>query len=237
MWRHLRVITDLLQQLLPPACPLCSQTLPLSWTEPFCPDCLAGIRPLPSARCSRCALPFPAAENSSHLCSRCLRQPPEFHTVYALGLYQGVLRKAIHQLKFNNRVLLDRALGELLDRVIPATIEYDLLVAVPLAQQRLRQRSFNQSLLLARELAKHRRRPVAVDLLEKNSETLPQHGLGAVERHRNLNGVFQCGRRLSGERILLVDDVMTTGTTVRACSDVLRRAGAGDVHVAVLARA
>lgn len=237
MRRPRPVILDVLKRLLPPACPLCSQTLPLSWPEPFCADCFARLEPLPPARCNRCALPFVATENSAHLCARCLRQPPEFEVVHALGLYQGMLRTAIHQFKFNNRVLLDRALGKLLNRVIPQEAEYDLLVAVPLARQRLQQRSFNQSLLLARELARLRQRPVVADLLKKAQETVPQHGLSATARQQNLRDVFQCCRQLSGERILLIDDVMTTGATLRACSQVLCRAGAGEVQAAVLARA
>lgn len=232
-----QVFFDLLKRLLPPACPLCSQSFPSSWAEPFCVDCLSQLSPLPSAHCSCCALPFTATQNSSHLCGRCLKEPPDFKVVHAFGLYQGLLRNAISQFKFNRRVLLDRALGELLNRAIPQGEEYDLQVAVPLSRQRLQQRNFNQSLLLARELVRHRRCPVAVDLLEKTRDTVPQHGLGAAERQRNLNDVFQCQRQLSGEKILLIDDVLTTGATLRACSEVLLRAGAGEVHVAVLARA
>ncbi len=237
MRRPGQVMLDLLKQLLPPACPLCSQTLPTAWSEPFCADCLAQICSLPTGRCSCCALPFAATESSTHLCARCIKQPPVFQAVYALGLYQGALRTAIHQFKFNHRVLLDRALGELLNRVIPAAVEPDLLVAVPLAKKRLQGRSFNQSLLLARELARYRRRPVVVDLLVKQNETLPQQNLVAAERQRNLQGVFHCRKQLAGERILLVDDVMTTGATLRACSETLRRAGAGEIQAAVLARA
>lgn len=226
----------LLRQLLPPACPLCKQTLAFGWVEPFCPDCWAGFTPLPQARCSSCALPFVAADNSSHLCGRCLIKPPPFTTVYAAGRFNGSLREAVHRFKFNQCYSLDRSLGLLLNRALPAEHDPELLVPVPLHPRRLRQRSYNQALLLARELGRLRSLPV-MPLLEKVLETESQQGLRAEQRESNLKRAFQTVTELDGERVLLVDDVMTTGATAKACSKVLLDAGAAGVDVAVVGRA
>jgi len=122
-------------------------------------------------------------------------------------------------------------------RQLPADPSFDAIVPVPLHRRRLQQRSYNQSLLLAREIGRRLQMPVAVDLLQKSVATVAQHELSAKERERNLTRVFQTTRPLTAERILLVDDVMTTGSTVRACSQVLLAAGAVEVQVAIVARA
>ncbi|WP_161947631.1 ComF family protein [Malonomonas rubra] len=166
-----------------------------------------------------------------------MQNPPAFSQVHALGRYEKSLREAIHQFKFNNQVSLDRPLAEILAAVIPPGCEFDLIVPVPLSPARLRHRSFNQALLLGRELGKRLAAPVENGLLVKQVETIAQHDLSASERQRNLQGAFRVTRNLSGERVLLVDDVMTTGSTLRACSSVLQGAGSGDIQVAVLGRA
>jgi len=236
--QHLRQsLSWLLQQLLPPACPLCRQTFPAGWTAPLCADCLSGISPLPAAHCTCCALPFAATSGSAHLCGRCLKQSPGFNKVFALGLFAGTLRDAIHQFKFSQRVSLDRPLAHLLSEKIPSVQVFDLIVPVPLHRRKLQRRSYNQALLLARELGRCRDLPVAVRLLIKVVDTPPQQDLSAAERWQNLKQVFSVEQQLQGERVLLVDDVLTTGATVRACSQILLTAGAGEVQVAVLARA
>ena len=157
--------------------------------------------------------------------------------VYAVGLYEQSLRHAIHQFKFNGKVGLDRPLGKLLEQAIDADLHIDLLVPVPLQRKRLRQRSYNQALLLAREVARIRKMTVANDLLVKIRETESQQGLSAKERVKNLQGSFKLQKNLSGQKVLLIDDVMTTGATVAACSRVLIEGGAAKVYVAVIGRA
>ena len=132
---------------------------------------------------------------------------------------------------------MDRPLGRLLDLVIPADLMVDLVVPVPLQQKRLQQRSYNQALLLAREIARSRRLPLCSKLLIKVRETESQQGLSAGARVKNLQGAFQLQENLSGQRILLIDDVMTTGATVATCSQVLIEGGATEVYVAVIGRA
>lgn len=233
----LRGAGNLLNQLFPPACPLCSRTFPCSWSEPFCSGCLQGFLPLPDAHCPRCALPFSAAAGSVHLCGHCSRKPPPYTKVYSAGLYQQELRRAIHQFKFNNAVGLDRPLGVLLERALAKPLAIDLILPVPMHRRRLRQRSYNQALLLARELGRLRGLPVASRLLLRVKQSAPQQGLTARERESNLRGAFEVVKKLGGARVLLVDDVMTTGATARECAEVLLDAGATAVEVAVVGRA
>lgn len=125
----------------------------------------------------------------------------------------------------------------MLEQVIDADLNIDLVVPVPVQRKRLRQRSYNQALLLAREVARIRKLPVANDLLVKIRETESQQGLSAKERMKNLQGSFELHKDISKQRILLIDDVMTTGATVAACSRVLIKGGAAEVYVAVIGRA
>lgn len=232
-----RLVTRLVKTVFPPACPVCLTTLSVGQAGPFCSTCLAGMPPLTGACCSCCSLPFTGSENSSHLCGRCLLKAPSFNHVYAFGYYEQILRQAIHQFKFNDKVGLDRYLAGLIESVIDSSLAVDFVVPVPLQRKSLQRRSYNQALLLARELARIRGWRVESRLLEKIRETAPQHNLSARQREQNLLEAFDVRFSLSGEHILLVDDVMTTGVTVSVCSDVLIAAGAGQVDVAVIARA
>lgn len=228
---------QLFKQFFPPACPLCGATFLTNWDDVFCGACLDDFRPLPASHCPVCSLPFAVTANSYHLCGRCIKHPPAYTKVYVAGIYERSLRRAIQQFKFSRKVGLDRSLGRLLERTIEEELKIDLVVAVPLHHQRLQQRSYNQALLLAREIARSRNLPVASNLLLKVRETEPQQGLSAKQRLRNLQDAFVLQGDLSGQAILLVDDVMTTGATVESCSKVLLAAGARVVYVAVIARA
>lgn len=230
-------LTGFFNLLFPPACPLCSKTLQPDAEDPFCSECSSGISTLPDGRCSRCALPFVSRNSSSHLCESCCRVPPPFHSVYSVGVYEGTLRESIHRFKYEDCHYLDRPLGILLSGALQGVEPPNLIVPVPLHVKRLRQRTYNQSLLLARELGRMLCRPVAAHLLTRVRNTPQQQGLSASERSRNMHDAFVCQRNLAKERILLVDDVMTTGATAVACSRVLAAAGASEVRVAVVGRA
>ena len=227
----------LVDQFFPPACPLCGKTLPAGWREPFCSSCQTGFIPLPKARCPICALPFAGKQNSAHLCGRCSKKPPPFTQVAAVGLYEQSLRQAVHLLKFNQRIGLDRPLARLLAAQLDPDFSADLIIPVPLYPSRLRQRSYNQAQLLARELAALLDRPLASRLLVKVRETEAQQQLSARQRETNLQQAFQLSKPLTGEKLLLVDDVMTTGATLAACSRVLLAGGAAEVRAVVVGRA
>lgn len=233
-------VKGLLDLFFPPLCLLCHTPRGESRDPSLCPRCLDGCLPLTSPCCPRCALPFATIGGGDHVCGECLLQPPDFAWTVAAGLYEEALRHAIHRFKFDGSLALDRPLARLLDtawqRTAPDWLP-DLIVPVPLHPLRLSQRTYNQALLIARELGRSRQLPVDAHLLIRVLPTLAQAGLTARERHRNLLGAFALTRGLSGEKILLIDDVMTTGTTARICATALRAGGAGEVGLAVLARA
>lgn len=233
-------LAGLFDLFLPPACPLCGIELPAGRPPGFCPACLAGIHPVVSPSCPRCCLPYPTEDGTDHLCGTCLVSSPPFAWIRAAGVYEESLRRAVQRFKYEGAVQLDRQLGRLLATAVREDLRQfrpHLLVAVPLHATRLRERTYNQSLLLARRLARHRRIPVAADLLVRTRPTPPQQGLSARERRQNLRGAFALRKALAGERVVLVDDVVTTGATVSECSRALLAAGAGQVAVAVLGRA
>jgi len=240
-WSGLRSeVNGLFHLFFPPLCLLCHAPLEEALESALCEHCLSGCIPLTPPRCPRCALPFATIGGTNHQCGECLLHPPDFIWTVAAGLYEEALRHAIHRFKFDGLLALDRPLTRLLDAAwqsdSPDWIP-DLLVPVPLHPQRLCQRTYNQSLLIARELGRSRDLPVDPHLLVRTLPTAAQAGLTARERHRNLHGAFALTRPLAGEKILLVDDVMTTGTTARSCATTLHLGGAGEIALAVLARA
>jgi ComF family protein len=164
-----------------------------------------------------------------------MKKRPPFSKVIFYGIYEGVLAEAINQLKFHDLRRLSKPMGTLLvDLELPVI---DGILPVPLSIKGLRERGFNQSLLMARVLSKSSQVPLFMDILWKKKETLPQIGLSRKERSTNLKKAFAVKGDIRGLRLLLIDDVMTTGATVTECSNVLMKAGAQEVTVLTLARA
>lgn len=224
----------------PPLCPLCRSSSLESQTPGLCGQCLKELEPLSSPCCTICSFPFEGPPGSDHLCETCLRKSPSFDKVIVLGLYAGLLRKAVHRFKYEDAFYLHRPLGRLLAAVVAQRYGNtfpDLVIPVPLHSSKLRERTYNQALLLAGTLARTIRVPFAQQGLERIRATLPQQGLKSKERKINLNDAFILRVPVKGLRVLLVDDVLTTGTTAGECSRVLRKQGAEDVQVAVLGRA
>lgn len=154
--------------------------------------------------------------------------------VMSFGIYSDALREAIHHLKFSRLKRLAKPLGRFLQELpVP---EMDGIVPVPLSKKSLRERGFNQTLLLARVLSAHLKIPVYMDTLHKKRDTVPQIELGAKERLSNLKNAFGVRGDLNGLRLILMDDVMTTGATVRECSKAVMKAGAREVIVVTVAR-
>ncbi len=232
-----------LNLLYPATCYSCGQ--PTERPE-FCHPCRARIQTPRSPWCPTCGVPFQTAGGADHPCGRCLVRAPHFGRARACTIYDAAgtaddpLKSVLQRYKYNPDVSLARPLRVLLMERSPLAVDtYDVVMPVPLHPQRLRWRGFNQAQLLARPLA--RAAGVALDCfsLQRVRPTRPQVELDETERRRNVARAFQVVRpqRVDGKRVLLVDDVLTTGATVEECSRVLRRAGAAAVDVLVLARA
>ena len=239
LWEGVRgEIGGLVDCFLPVCCAFCDTPLTSSTQPALCPACQNALAENKPAACPRCALPYPDYGGSDHLCGDCLQHPPPYRTVCALGIYEGPLRQAIHRFKYQQDFTLAAPLGHLLAAAVRRQgLLPDLILPVPLHPSRLRQRTFNQALLLARILGKQSSTPVARKLLRRLRPTPPQQGLSLDGRRHNLNRAFALSSPLDGESVLLVDDVMTSGATVAACAAVLLENGAQTVDVAILARA
>jgi ComF family protein len=160
--------------------------------------------------------------------------------VHVAGSYEGNVKDAIHRLKYRNQLTLAEPLGELLVKTVTASDNHfvpDRIIPVPLHIKRLRQRGFNQALEIARPIARRMKVPVDTTLLQRVRETPHQQGLSATERRSNLRDAFSVTTKVPASKILLVDDVMTTGETVRECSRTLKAGGAIELQVAVVGRA
>ena len=253
MWINLRrALAASIDLLLPPACLLCGKSLPDNHVkQSFCQKCQESMLPLGPAHCSCCAQPFPnftfnsettveSQKSAQHLCGTCLKRPATFSIVHVAGSYQGGIRDAVHRLKYRNQLTLAKPLGQLLTRAFEAAendFVPDCIVPVPLHLDRLRQRGYNQALEVIRPIAQQLNIPVDTSLLQRIRRTPPQQGLSAIERRSNLRNAFDLTMMPSAQRILLVDDVMTTGETVRECCRTLLEGGIKEVQVAVVARA
>lgn len=232
-------IERLFQFILPPQCHCCEKFLE-EGQQGICPECLSKIRWIEPPFCSICGTPFVSREIGSHLCGTCLTKKRYFIMARALGSYEGALQEAIHRWKYQGKTTLNPIFGDWMAEGLyrywdPNLI--DLLIPVPLHPQRLRERGFNQALLLVKELSRRTGIPYRKRLLQKIRPTLPQVNLSGVEREKGVKGSFTIDGKeeTEGKAILLVDDVYTTGATVNECSKVLMAAGAERVDVFTLA--
>jgi ComF family protein len=189
-----------------------------------------------------CGIPFLTAGGDDHLCGDCIKEPPRFTAARGATLFDGPIRELIHRFKYNGRVQLCRPLALLAARQLrPFAEEFspELLIPVPLHVKRLRQRGFNQAVLLGEILAREWRLPLSRRNLQRTRWTEPQINLSAAERVANVRGAFRISAPdlIKDRRIFLVDDVYTTGSTAAECARVLFKADAAAVFVITIARA
>lgn len=228
--------------VLPVECIGCDRSLSTDPIPFLCRNCWDRIVPLTGPSCSRCDQPFvsPAATSwtPDHQCQNCLERPPAYQRAWTLFPYLPPLQDAICAFKYRGKVSLAKPLGALMAHALPAELDIDFIVPVPLHPARLRGREFNQSLLLADQLSRQLKKPVSASHLIRAQATEPQTTLTRQERLRNLRQAFSVKQpdSFAGRRILLVDDVFTTGTTLNECAKVLLKAGAQSVFALTLAR-
>lgn len=223
----------------PDDCRVCGRPLQDVTRIPLCRECLLPPEPFRAEYfCASCRTPFLNAFplDSQGRCALCRQGLRGFDAAYCFGSYEGLLREWIHLYKYGRVKTMRRPLGELLAAALPRDERFDAVVPVPLHWRRRWRRGFNQSELLARAIARSRGVPV-IAALRRVRHTATQTGLSNTSRRRNVAGAFQVRLPVAGKRILLIDDVMTTGSTVAACAGALRRAGALRIVVLTVARA
>jgi ComF family protein len=210
-----RVEQVLLDIVFPPRCVCCR-----SEGSFLCSDCESGISFVTGPICEVCGRPIYAPGT----CFSCTSRPLTVDGIRSVALSEGPLRRAIHAFKYEGFTALRAPLGELLvEGLRRFRLSADVLVPVPLHRRRARQRGYNQSAILARELSRYTGIPVCEKSLMRVRETLPQVDLDAQHRWDNVNGAFECrdGGEIRGKTVLLIDDVCTTGATIHACSEAL----------------
>ena len=230
-----------LDLLYPALCPLCDALLADGRRDPLCGGCWAMLPRLTPPLCPRCGASMPSLASSSSAvasCGSCLVEPPAWDWARAAAPYAGLVREALHALKFRGRRALGAPLGDLLvERCATAfPDDVDALVPVPLAPARARERGYNQAALLAERAAPALGLPVRARWLTRARPTAPQSELGADARRANVRGAFRAAPAAAGRHAVVVDDVLTTGATAAECARALRAAGARAVGVLVVAR-
>ena len=222
--------------MLPRLCPACGN--PAGPGLELCPGC-EQILPILLHACPRCAIPYDHPHTQGE-CGACQKRPPAFAHTVALYRYAPPVDHFIRELKFHQQLGLARLLGErLAQRLVRDTSRPELIVPVPLHRARLYERGYNQALEIARPIARALGVPLDFRSLIRTRPTVTQSELSLELRRRNVRGAFAVRGEagLRGMSIALVDDVMTTGSTVEAASQTLLAAGASEVEVWVVARA
>lgn len=238
--RLLALGRGLVDLLLPPRCLACGELVDAQGR--LCAECWSAIGFILGRQCRGCGVPLPNVSAEAPICGYCLDQPPAFERARAALRYDGVARRLVLRFKHGDRT--DGALtfaGWMARAGAPLIAEADLILPVPLHRWRLVRRSYNQSALLALALGRLAGTQVLVDGLIKLRPTQSQQQLNAADRRQNVRADdFALGKAarlvVPGRRVLLVDDVMTTGSTANACTRSLLAAGAQAVDVVTLAR-
>ena len=217
-----------LNLLLPISCAVCS-------TEGrfVCADCEPQLPRLERPYCVRCS-----DRGREPLCDWCAAAPPTVNGIRAPYVFEGAVRDLVHDLKYRNlRASAPELAGLMAECLRRNDLSSDVLAPVPLHRSAERLRGYNQSVLLCRELAKLTDIPMRARLLRRKRDTPTQVSMGSHdERRRNMVGAFECDADVRGSTVLVIDDVVTTGSTMSACADALKAAGAASVWGLALAR-
>jgi len=221
------------------SCVVCGEELPWGARKASCcAACWEGLPAIRGAKCQSCAMPWSGGAES-YRCIACLEDPLPVGWTDAWGHYRGSLERLLHAFKFERHDFLDGPLAELMESVIRdrGDLEFDAVVPVPMHRAKLRQRGYNQAELLARALGRRLGIRCHSNLLRKTIDRSPQSTLPRRERASNVRGAFRSIGRARGRSLLLVDDICTTGETLRACARVLMHEKAARVCAIVVAKA
>ena len=219
-------------------CMCCERPIDSKMPYSLCGHCVRIVQWVDGNSCSKCGKPL--YNYGSDTCKDCSLSNREFKRGFTTVRYSRVERDIIHQFKYRDRSYYGEKLAELMyERILSEDIDADLILPVPMYKLKERRRGYNQAGLLARALARNLDKPYYPDLLIRNLDTRPMSSLGAEERKKNLEGAFSVdgdkAHIIKDKTILLVDDIFTTGSTVNACSEALRKFGAASVYVLTFA--
>ncbi|QTA83990.1 phosphoribosyltransferase domain-containing protein [Desulfonema limicola] len=216
----------------------------------LCPECCSkSCLPVKSPVCSKCGIMFKSREGGDHMCGRCIKSPPGFGIARSFGIYDGLFKEVIHAFKYRRKIQLGKPLGILLFCTFIKhwdPKDADIILPVPLHLKKLRQRTFNQTFLLIKDWHKIAEKlntdisgiEIKRGILKKIRHTDPLAGMNTKERMTNVKNSFlvRSPLKIKDKRIILVDDVLTTGATAGECIKVLMDSGAGSVDILTLGR-
>jgi ComF family protein len=227
--------------VFPEMCQLCHGQRATVRDGLVCPQCWSHVRFIRPPFCERCGLPFPGDLTTSFECTNCREMELHFSSARSAVVARTVVLEVIHRFKYSRALWFENFLADLLVREAAPVLRgqnWDFIVPVPLHPLKLREREFNQAEILARRLGAATNIPPHAKILRRVNPTATQTLLTREQRAANMKNAFAVrpGRRLAGKRLVIVDDVFTTGATTSACAQALRRAGAADVCVWTVAR-
>ena len=228
-----RIVEFIKRKLYPPRCIFCRDVLADDVKLCVCKRCSENIKRIPSERCPVCGLVTPLGSN---VCWSCASKKMYFNYHRSPYFYEDDVRRTILRLKFARKAQYCKTMGIIMAAYIPYDVNFDCVTWVPMTKKQVKQRGFNQSELLAREIAKVCGF-VPCELLVKIKNTEKQSKTKASKRAENVKGAFSCGHDLHGKNILLIDDVFTTGATLNECSKVLKKRGADRIYCLTFASA
>jgi len=241
----MNVFSQFLDIIYPPRCALCCRFISSGekrrQPKHICDHCIQALMPITHPLCTVCGVPFPSTSGTDHPCENCVRKMPWYNLMRAPYVYAGPLMNAIHRFKYNAETHLASPLGGLLSAfaktLLPCPKEF-VTVPVPLHKHRLRERGFNQSLLLAKVVSSGLETSLDFLSLIRKKDTISQTGLGGKERRSNVTNAFSVtsAAMFRGKKVLLIDDVLTTGCTLNECARTLKKSGALEVVCLALAR-
>ncbi len=230
-----RPLTAAFALMLPPRCPGCGQVV--EGDDRFCAECWGKLRFLTPPWCRCCGEPFAEAVGHGARCRRCATTPPSFDAARAALAYADPVRHVVLALKHGDGTHLARVMAVQMLRVGQGWFGADaLIVPVPLHRWRLWKRGYNQAALIGAALARRTGAAFTVDALRRTRRTTASGAMGREARYANVAGAFRVARRVAGKRVVLVDDVLTSGATGEACAAALKAAGATSVNLLTFAR-
>jgi ComF family protein len=236
------VLTNCLNLLYPPVCQLCHQQRAEARDGFVCGECRSHVRFIRAPFCERCGLPFEGDLTTKFVCTNCNDLDLHFTSARSAVVARTVVLEAIHRFKYSRALWFENFLtGLLVHEAAPALLAgepWHYVVPVPLHSVKLREREFNQAAILAAALARATKIPLGEKILRRVNPTATQTLLTRDERAANMKNAFvvRQGARLKGKRVVVVDDVFTTGATTNACAQALQAAGAAEVSVWTVAR-
>lgn len=236
----LKFLNRIIAIIFPDQCLACSKIV--SFEGLFCSPCWQKLQFITDPKCVICCHPFEYASNSSQLiCSKCIMKKPAFDKVISLFRYNNIIGKIIGDFKYRDATFLAKKLVKILYSRLQKDLEdIDLIIAVPLHKKRLQKRKFNQAIFLAKEISKYSKKELSYDFLLRVKHTKTQVELRQKQREINLKNAFEINKKyldlVKGKNILLIDDVMTTGTTLESCAKILKKAGAKNVTCLTIAK-